>query len=71
LALTRLLNDEDGEVREAGSEALGQIGPAAKTAIPALTELLKDKDRQVRQAAAKALEKIKKDGLVGGSGVNR
>ena len=37
----------------------GEIGPEAKTAIPALTELLEDKDEQVRKAAAESLRRIK------------
>jgi HEAT repeat protein len=38
--------------------ALGQIGPAAKAAIPALTAALKEKDETVRTAAAEAIKKI-------------
>lgn len=39
---------------------LGQIGPAAKEAVPALTDALKDEDQQVRLEAEKALAKIRK-----------
>ena len=37
---------------------MGEIGPAAKAAVPPLTEALKDKDENVRKAAAEALKKI-------------
>ena len=50
--------DEDSQVRLAAAWALSQIGPKAKTAVPALTQLLKGKDVWVRVAAAKALGKI-------------
>jgi HEAT repeat protein len=45
----------------AAATALGNIGPEAKSAIPALTQLLNYKDEDVRSAAAKALKKIKKE----------
>jgi HEAT repeat protein len=45
-------------VRAVTAEALGKIGPEAKTAIPVLMALLKDKDRDVRCAAADALGRI-------------
>ena len=50
--------DKDRAVREAAADALGEIGPAAKAAVPALVELLKDKERQVPFVAAVALGKI-------------
>ena len=37
---------------------LGQVGPAAKEAVPALKELLRDPKGEVRQAAAAAVKKI-------------
>jgi HEAT repeat protein len=38
--------------------ALGQIGPAAKEAVPALTAALQDNDQNVRQFAQNALQQI-------------
>ena len=46
-------------IRVAAARALADLGPAAKTAIPALTDLLQDSHMYVRIAAAEALEKIK------------
>jgi len=40
------------------ARALGEIGPAAKAAVPALSEALKDKDENLRNAATEALKKI-------------
>ncbi len=40
--------------------ALGNLGRAAQTAIPALEEALEDDSEAVRQAAAEALDKIKR-----------
>src|SRR5262249_10239804 len=48
--------DANGRVDFA--RALGEIGPAAKAAIPALTAALKEKDETVRTAAAEAIKKI-------------
>ena len=45
-------------VRQAAADALGTIGPEAKTAISALAGLLKDTDWFVRLAAGRALGKI-------------
>ncbi len=39
-------------------QALGEMGPAGRDAVPALTEALKDPTPAVREAAAKALNKI-------------
>jgi hypothetical protein len=50
--------DNDVEVRRAAALTLGQIKPAAKTAVPGLIELLKDTDWQARCDAASALGKI-------------
>ena len=40
--------------------ALGQIGPGAKTALPALEKLQHDPEDYVRHAADEALEKIRR-----------
>jgi HEAT repeat protein len=48
--------------RDAAVEALGEIGPAAKDAVPALTTLAHDDDDMVAVAAEKALAKIQKSG---------
>jgi HEAT repeat protein len=45
-------------VRDSAVDALGQIGPAAKTAVPVLTQLLDHKVGDVRRAAATVLGKI-------------
>ena len=41
-ALTELCKNKNEEVRDEAVEALGQIGPAAKTAVPTLMKLLAD-----------------------------
>lgn len=46
------------EVRGAAVFALGEIGPAAKEAVPAITQALKDEDADVGKAAALAIGKI-------------
>jgi HEAT repeat protein len=55
-ALTRLLADQNGKVRESAARALGTIGPA--TVVSSLMELLADKNDHVRLAAASALGQI-------------
>jgi len=40
------------------AQALGEIGPAAKAAVPELKKLLGDERKAVRTAARQALEKI-------------
>ena len=53
------LKNEDSFIRWRAASALGQIGPAAKDAVPALMEALKDKHSGVtRRAAASALGRI-------------
>jgi HEAT repeat protein len=48
----------DVSVRKTAAEALGNIGPAAKDAVPALTNALHDVDHRVRGQAAAALGKM-------------
>ena len=64
--LIRLLTDSDagtnpGErvfVRAWSAQALGNIGPPAKEAVPALERLLNDREANTRQVAAIALGRI-------------
>jgi HEAT repeat protein len=49
---------KDTVYRVSYAQALGEIGPDAKTAIAALTAALKDNDKSVRSAAAEAIKKI-------------
>jgi len=56
------LKDEDKDVRSGAAEALGEIGPAAKPAVPALIEALGDEDSRVPVFAA-ALVKIGADAV--------
>ncbi len=53
-----LSKDKDENVRRDAASVLGNIGPEAKTAVPALKGLLKDKDENIRCAADEALAKI-------------
>jgi HEAT repeat protein len=53
-----LLKDRDERVRQSAAWALGEIGAAAKPAVPALIEALKDEDRDVQFRAAEALKRI-------------
>jgi len=50
--------DKDPNVRFRATEALGEMGAAAKAAVPTLAELLRDKEWSVRKSAALALRKI-------------
>ena len=56
--LVTRLNEDTDAVRAAVAEALGQIGPAARTARPALVRALNDPDAQVVALAAKALKSL-------------
>ena len=56
-ALTEALKDND--VRIAAVNALGELGPEAKSAADAISATLKDnKDRNYRRAATESLKKI-------------
>ena len=59
--LTEALKDKDRSTRMRAAEALGQIGPAAKDAVPALIEASKHEDSDTRSAAAEALGNIRRD----------
>jgi WD40 repeat protein len=56
-ALAEALRHEHAVIRAGAADALAQLGPAAKTAVPLLHELTRDKSKLAREAAA-ALEKI-------------
>jgi len=57
-SVTKALEDKDTYVRESAAEALGEIGPDAKEAIPTLIDLLQDREAYVRKSAANALGEI-------------
>lgn len=58
-ALARALKDEDENIRFTAAEALGRIGPDAKSAIPDLSDALMDEDEDVRYWATEALWRIR------------
>ena len=58
-ALAKSLQDETSSVRFAAVEALGNLGPAAKDAIPALEQATQDPNSVIRWNAAIALKKIR------------
>ncbi len=53
-----LLKDEDAVVRRLAAYALGQIGPAAKAAIPGLKAMLTETDINSVTAAVNAINSI-------------
>jgi len=56
--LIKLVGDRDEGCRNDACIALGDIGPAAKDALPALREALNDTSKDVRQFAKRAIGKI-------------
>ena len=52
------VDEKEIDVRESAAEALGEIGPDAKDAIPTLIDLLQDREVYVRKSAANALGEI-------------
>jgi HEAT repeat protein len=56
------LSDSLPETRKAAAEALGDLGPLAREAVPALQKADKDDSKAVRDAAAKALQSISGQG---------
>jgi HEAT repeat protein len=56
--LIPILKDPDPVIRRLAIYALGQIGPAAKAAIPALKEGMGDTDRNILTATVNALRDI-------------
>lgn len=56
--LIPLLKHEDHEIRQLAAYALGQIGPAAKRAVPALKAALNDQQMSVLTSVQNALVAI-------------
>lgn len=56
--LITLLTHQDRYVRMTAANALREIGPRAKDAVPALNEASKDDDEAVHRAASSALDRI-------------
>jgi HEAT repeat protein len=52
------LSDSLPESRKAAAEALGDLGPLARQALPALQKATKDDAKSVREAAEKALQSV-------------
>src|SRR5262249_23286695 len=63
------LKDDSGDVRLEAAKTLGNLGPLAKSAVPALAEALqrRDKRHDVRQEVALAIGNIHADDPVGAS----
>ena len=57
-ALAEGVAADDAELRRLSAFALGNMGPAAASALPALSDALEDPDHQVRLAAALAMLQI-------------
>lgn len=52
------LKSEKVQERAAAARILGELGPAAKDAVPGLQEALQDADKDVRRSAARSLGDI-------------
>jgi HEAT repeat protein len=59
--LVTLLKEGDDSSRAGAASALGDLGPGAKTAVPALAAALRDEYEGVREQAARALGQIGPD----------
>jgi hypothetical protein len=57
-ALTQQLQSRDASLRLRAAKALGDLGPAARIAVPGLAALLTDTDNDARRAAIRALRLI-------------
>jgi HEAT repeat protein len=57
-SLIKKLKNADPKVRSDTAVALGNMGPAAKDAVPVIIYLLKDNDQSVVQSAVEAINKI-------------
>jgi HEAT repeat protein len=49
-------------IRYCALDALAEIGPGARAALPALQELAQSKEKELQEAATETLERIQKDG---------
>ena len=58
--LTDALKHKEPTVRRGAADALGEVGPPAKAAVPALRDALLDQDADVRKAVAEALKRIER-----------
>src|SRR5262245_1113610 len=58
LNLVPLLKDKVADLRRYSAEALGKIGPGARSAVPDLAAALKDAEESVSRGAARALGQI-------------
>jgi HEAT repeat protein len=56
--LTRNTSDKNSELRYESVEALGKLGPAAKSSVPLLVLRLQDGEKNVRLRAAFSIQKI-------------
>ena len=61
MPLIEALKDSDARVRRGAAEALGNLEPKAKHALPALREARRDSDPGVRKAAEEAIANIERD----------
>ena len=59
--LVVVLEKGDARLRSLAAQALGEIGPAAKEALPALKRARKSKDADLREKAKAALERLRAD----------
>ena len=60
--MRKALSDADKGVRAGAAWALGEMGPAAKSAVPELRRAISDPGKSVRSEAEGALKKIEHDG---------
>ena len=67
--LIALLEEPDAYVRESAVKGLGQLGAAAKTAVPFLEKRLRDQEERVRDAAQEALDRIREETTAWGEAV--
>ena len=56
--VTRFLEDKNDGVRAGAAQALGNIGPPAKSAIPALERALKQSDAQMQSTTSVILPRV-------------
>jgi HEAT repeat protein/DNA-directed RNA polymerase subunit RPC12/RpoP len=58
VAMMRALRSDDAKTRSEAAQALGNVGPAAKIAVPDLLKACKDSDEFVRRFALDSLKRI-------------